>query len=149
MEVKLAGAADYREAEHFKRALLDLIQSGHPNLILNLEDASFLSSTAIGACTLALKEANRRNGALAVVNTPDAVREVFQLLGLAQYFRFSETREEAIQSFHSSEPASPFPAVGRCPVCARRIRLARPGIFRCTSCTSIVEVTDDAAVRLR
>ncbi|MEZ4681166.1 MAG: WecB/TagA/CpsF family glycosyltransferase [Caldilineaceae bacterium] len=72
--------------------------STHPYLILNLANAEFLDSSAIGTLVALTKQARDDGGNLWLVNVPSTIVNVLSLLRLEQFFDICEDVDSALQT---------------------------------------------------
>jgi N-acetylglucosaminyldiphosphoundecaprenol N-acetyl-beta-D-mannosaminyltransferase len=79
-------------AEKASRLLKD-----HPELIINLAQAQFLDSSAIGTLVALTKQARDSGGNLWLAAIPPAIFQVFSLLRLDQFFDICQDVESALQ----------------------------------------------------
>lgn len=79
------------------RALAD-----QPYLIINLDQAEFLDSSAIGTLVALCKHAREKGGNLWLTNLPRSIGQVIALLRLDQFFEICPTVEEALH--HRQHP---------------------------------------------
>lgn len=86
-------------AEKAYRALTE-----QPYLIINLAQAEFLDSSAIGTLVALCKQAREKGGNLWLTNLPTSIGQVFALLRLDQFFEICPTMEEALH--HRQQPHS-------------------------------------------
>ena len=74
------------------RSLQDLLSwviehhSGKTRLVVDLEHVNYISSTGVGALTIALTSARKFDTRFLLRNLQPKVRAIFQLLGLMNYF---------------------------------------------------------------
>lgn len=69
-----------------------------PYLIINLAQAEFLDSSAIGTLVALCKQAREKGGNLWLTNLPASIGQVFALLRLDQFFEICPTVEEALHN---------------------------------------------------
>jgi anti-sigma B factor antagonist len=86
---------DARLAAEFKRHLLELIESGHPLIALDLSDVDFIDSSGLGAIVSALKQLKGR-GDLVIVGARPAVINLFRLTRMDRVFRMFPRADEAV-----------------------------------------------------
>jgi anti-sigma B factor antagonist len=102
--VGVHGAVDLFAAPELKRHLLDAIDSGTREIVLDLSDTAFLDSTGLGALLTAHKRLSGRDGTLIIVDGPPTVTRVFEITGLDSIFSFAATRDAALARL-SHDPA--------------------------------------------
>ncbi|HUE84802.1 MAG TPA: STAS domain-containing protein [Vicinamibacterales bacterium] len=92
---------DIEVAAEFRGILLSLIEQGHRQLIVDLNEVSFIDSSGLGALVSALKTLKRSNGAgdvrLARVQAP--VVSLLEIIRLNRVFTSYDSVEQAVQSY--------------------------------------------------
>ena len=147
--VHQAGLIDTYNSDFFRSQVTRLIEAGYKNIIIDSSATTFMSSTGIGAYTALLKAISQRKGTLTIYGMPTKIFEVFQLLGFSSFFRFCNTKEEALGMLGVDKVLTRvFPMQFTCPVCHRKLRAVRSGRFRCSSCKVVLAVDKDASVHL-
>ncbi len=86
--ILLSGSLDLECSRSLQDLLSWIIEhhSGSYSLIVDLEHVNYISSTGVGALTIALTTARKRDTRLQLRNLQPKVRAIFQLLGLMNYF---------------------------------------------------------------
>jgi anti-sigma B factor antagonist len=86
--IRLAGALDLESSAALQNLLLWIIeqQPVAQCLIVDLEHVNYISSTGVGALTIALTHAVKQGRRLILFKLQPKVRAVFQLLGLMDFF---------------------------------------------------------------
>jgi anti-sigma B factor antagonist len=93
--ITVAGELDLATAPQLKWMLLDAIEEGRSQLILDLSGASFMDSTALGV----LVGVNRNiedGGVLTIVCAHPGLLQIFELSGVDGVFAISPTFEDAL-----------------------------------------------------
>lgn len=85
--------------EEFKKALLDIIERGHINILVDMSKVEFADSSMLGALVSALKMLTRKRGDLKILGLKPPVRAIFELTRLYRVFEIFEAEEDAIASF--------------------------------------------------
>jgi anti-sigma B factor antagonist len=87
VRVPLHGELDATTSSSLRTSLLDAIQ-GHPGatIVVDLDDVSFMDSTALGALVGALRLAAASGGSVKVLDPHPRVAKVFELTGLSSLF---------------------------------------------------------------
>jgi anti-anti-sigma factor len=147
----LNGYIDTYNSNYFQKRVQLAIDSGYIRLIFHCGSLNYVSSTGIGSFTSFLKAVKPQGGDLILLGIQPKVYEVFQLLGFSQFFHIYDNLEEAI-SFFSGEvvvqDVEAFPNVLLCPVCSKKLRVTKPGHFRCSECKSVLEISAEGEVSL-
>ncbi|MDX8046304.1 anti-sigma factor antagonist [Gracilibacillus sp. S3-1-1] len=81
-EVKLSGEIDAYTAPKLKEALLPLIEIKGTEVVVNMEDVSYMDSTGLGVFIGALKSSDANNSKLRLICLQDRVRRLFDITGL-------------------------------------------------------------------
>ena len=92
---------DAEVAGEFRSTLLDLIDQGHQNLVVDLPHVDFIDSSGLGALVSALKRLRQNNGAgdIRLTNVQPPVHAVLEIIRLHRVFSQYPTVDEAVQSF--------------------------------------------------
>ena len=98
MVVEVGGEIDVYTAPKLRERLVDLINAGHYNLVVNLEDVDFLDSTGLGVLVGALKRVRAHEGSLRLVCTQERLLKIFRITGLAKVFPIYDSVEAASES---------------------------------------------------
>lgn len=92
--------ATLKEADSFKKLLLDTIDDGCRKLIINISECEFIDSTFLGVLVSGLKKTVRQSGDLKLIGFKPAVRSMFELTRMYRVFDSYTTVEDAINSFN-------------------------------------------------
>jgi anti-sigma B factor antagonist len=95
MVIAVGGEIDVYTAPKLRDRLVELINSGHYHLIINLEGVDFLDSTGLGVLVGALKRVRSHQGSLRLVCTQERLLKIFRITGLAKVFPIYSSVEEA------------------------------------------------------
>jgi len=98
MVVDVGGEIDVYTAPKLRERLVELINSGHYHLIVNLEGVDFLDSTGLGVLVGALKRVRAHEGSLLLVCTQERLLKIFRITGLAKVFPIYDSVEAASQA---------------------------------------------------
>jgi len=91
--------ATLRDAEEFKKILINDIEQGWRKIVIDLTECEFIDSTFLGALVVSLKKATSLGGDLRLVGFQPAVHSMFELTRMYRVFEAYPTRDEAIDSF--------------------------------------------------
>lgn len=146
--ITLNGYVDIYTSMFFQGQIEKVVKAGYVNLIFDCKNLSYVSSIGIGVFSSLLKSIKLQSGDIMLINMPEKVHEVFQLLGFSQFFHFRNSIDEAISFFHQEidTSTSVFPMVFGCPVCSKRLKATSAGRFRCSECKSILAVDNQGKV---
>jgi anti-sigma B factor antagonist len=99
--VTVSGRIDSSTAPELERVLLGLVQSGQKNMVVNLRDTTFISSAGLKALLSAHMKVRKMvpSGEVVLAETPDELRESFNLVGFDRLFKFFDSNLKAVGSF--------------------------------------------------
>lgn len=84
--VVLDGEVDVYTAPTLKTELVEAIEGGCNNVIVDLERVGFIDSSGLGVLVSALRRARERDGAVRIVCTRDNILKIFRITGLDKVF---------------------------------------------------------------
>ena len=94
--VRAQGELDLYAAPEFKRLLAETIESGKVRIVVDLTDAAFMDSTALGVLLGALKRLRVRDGTLAVVSEQPTILRILDVTGMDQVLDLHPTVDAAL-----------------------------------------------------
>lgn len=97
--VELKGRIDAGSAPEVRKQVRALIDEGVRQIVVELRDVTFLSSSGLRALLLLARELRKDGGDLMLCALQPQVAEVFHLTGFDQIFKLHHTREEAVSAF--------------------------------------------------
>lgn len=97
--VEVAGRVVAGDAEILQQALVDEIERGNSNLVLDLSSVEFIDSAGLRALMFAYKRVRRMAGDLRMVQPSYPVTTILQLTGLASIFHVFPTQDDAVNSY--------------------------------------------------
>jgi anti-sigma B factor antagonist len=100
--VTASGELDLYAAPELKERLTRSIDHGRTRLVIDMSEATFIDSTAIGVLVGGLRRVQERAGSLDLVCTHKDILRVLDIVGLDQVFAIHESREDAL----ASQPAA-------------------------------------------
>jgi anti-sigma B factor antagonist len=95
MVVAVGGEIDVYTAPKLRDSLVELINSGHYHLVIDLEGVDFLDSTGLGVLVGALKRVRSHQGSLQLVCTQERLLKIFRITGLAKVFPIYDSVDAA------------------------------------------------------
>lgn len=93
--VDLQGEMDVYTTPQAKEAMLDLLEKGYYHLVVNLQRAEYLDSTALGMLVGTLKRAREQGGDLRLVAPPSRIRRLLEITRLVNVFPIDASELEA------------------------------------------------------
>lgn len=94
--VDVEGEIDVYTAPRLRELLIDLVNNGHYQLVVNMEKVEFLDSTGLGVLVGGLKRVRAHDGSLDLVCTQERILKIFRITGLTKVFGTHDTVDEAI-----------------------------------------------------
>ncbi len=91
------------ETDQFKEFMLERIDGGAREILLDLKKVTYLDSSGISVLLTLLQAARRRGGDIRLTGVNGRISELFKQVGLQHVFRRFDSRDEAIASFASIE----------------------------------------------
>ena len=93
--VHVGGEIDVYTAPLLREALDRQVAAGRTDLIVDLEDVTFMDSTGLGVLVGRLKLVRGQNGTLRIVSSQDRILKVFKITGLDKVFHIYESVDSA------------------------------------------------------
>ena len=90
---------------HLKERLVQVIEDGKKQLVVDLSKATFIDSTTLGVLVGGVKRLRPGGGHLALVCTDQNISKIFEITGLDRVFPIYASREEALRSVAAGEGA--------------------------------------------
>jgi anti-sigma B factor antagonist len=94
--VSLRGEIDVYTAPRLRQALIDLVEGGAKDIVVDMERVDFLDSTGLGVLVGGLKRVKSNEGELKLVVTQDRIMKIFDITGLAKVFPMFGSIGEAL-----------------------------------------------------
>jgi anti-sigma B factor antagonist len=95
--LEVAGEIDVYTAPKLREKLIELVNEGSYQLVVDLEKVDFLDSTGLGVLVGGLKRVRNHEGSLKLVCTQDKILKIFRITGLTKVFPIHDSVEDAIQ----------------------------------------------------
>jgi len=87
------------ETDELKEQLKKMSDSNQNNLIINLENVTYLNSTALGVLISSHANFSKRNGKIILCNVSKSIENIFVITKLTLVFTISDTLEDAKKLF--------------------------------------------------
>lgn len=104
--IELGGEVDLYTAPEFKERLVQLIEEGKKQLVVDLSKATFIDSTTLGVLVGGVKRLRPSGGALTLVCTDQNISKIFEITGLDRVFPIYKTRDEALSAAGTAQADS-------------------------------------------
>lgn len=97
--VSVSGRIDTATSTQFEETIKDLIDRGQFNLVMDLAEVDFLSSSGLRILVTTRKKLREMGGDIVLANPSQRASDSVEIAGLDKLFASYLTREEAIGSF--------------------------------------------------
>lgn len=98
--LEIIGRIDSYSAPSLESSLLDLMQNHLPNIVIDLKNVSYVSSSGLLVFVNALKKIDRKqNGKIVFIQVPELILSSFELSGFDSLFEFYDDLASAAGSF--------------------------------------------------
>ena len=97
--VQVAGRLDANSSPELEKELVNLLESGEKNFIIDLAELDYISSVGLRVLLMAAKKAKTSNGKVVLNSLREHVLEVFKIAGFTAIFPVFANREEALENF--------------------------------------------------
>lgn len=97
--VEVSGRIDSMNANQLGTTLIDEIDGGHIQLVLDLGKVDFMSSAGLRELVTALKKVKKASGDMRLAQPSSRVREVLEMAGLDTIFLIFDSQGDAVSSF--------------------------------------------------
>ena len=96
--VTLRGEIDVYTAPRLRQAIIDLVDAGAMDIVVDMEKVDFLDSTGLGVLVGGLKRVKDKDGSMKLVATQDRILKIFDITGLAKVFPIFGSLDQALGS---------------------------------------------------
>jgi anti-sigma B factor antagonist len=96
--VSLRGEIDVYTAPRLRQTLIDLVEGGATDIVVDMEHVDFLDSTGLGVLVGGLKRVKDRDGEMKLVANQERILKIFDITGLSKVFPMYGTLDEALGS---------------------------------------------------
>ena len=101
--VDVEGEIDVYTAPRLRELLIELVNTGFYQLVVNMEKVEFLDSTGLGVLVGGLKRVRAHDGSLDLVCTQERILKIFRITGLTKVFGIHDSVDEAIKARKSEK----------------------------------------------
>ena len=96
--INIEGEIDVYTSPKVKEALNDLIQKENYNIVVNLEEVTYIDSTGLGVLIGGLKKVKENNGYIKLICTNPQIKKIFDITGLVKIFGIYDNENDALKS---------------------------------------------------
>ncbi|MCE5324703.1 STAS domain-containing protein [bacterium] len=93
--IELEGEVDVYTAPQLKQQIINILESGAKELMVNLTKVDYLDSTALGVLIGGLKRMREADGNMVLICPSPRIRRVFEITGLDKIFDIYNSEEDA------------------------------------------------------
>jgi anti-sigma B factor antagonist len=97
--LSLAGRLDANTSEGFQEKLLQIIEDGTNNLVLDCTKLDYISSAGLRVLLVASKQVKQTEGKVVLCSLQDYIREVFEVAKFDAFLTIVPTVEKALKLF--------------------------------------------------
>jgi anti-anti-sigma factor len=99
--IRVRGEIDVYTCSQLNQALLEAVERGNSDIILDLENTLYIDSTGLGTIAYSAKNLSERNGKINVVCPSPQIRKVFEIAGLhKKNIHFFNEEESAVKDLN-------------------------------------------------
>jgi anti-anti-sigma factor len=92
--LRVAGEVDIQTSPTLAERLQSVLDQGHPSLLVDLREVTFLDSTGLSVLIAGLRRCQDAGGELRLVSPRPNVRKVFEITGLTEVFHVGTGDQE-------------------------------------------------------
>jgi anti-sigma B factor antagonist len=104
--LEVGGEVDVYTAPRLRERLVELVDAGARNVVVDLGGVEFLDSTGLGVLVGAMKRLRVAHGRFGLVCSKEALLKIFRITALDQVFPIYPTVEAATQDSDGGGPTS-------------------------------------------
>ncbi|HTS16771.1 MAG TPA: STAS domain-containing protein [Verrucomicrobiae bacterium] len=97
--IRLVGSLDMFSFPRLEAQLNELFQRGRYFLVLDCQELEYIGSAGLGALIGFARQAREHAGDLRLLNVPDRIYNIIELLGFTKVLRVLQSEEDAVASF--------------------------------------------------
>src|SRR5579872_749160 len=101
--IDLKGEVDVYTAPKFKTAMIELIDQGNYNVVVNLANVQYMDSAGLGALVSGLKRVREHNGTINLVSPTVPVQRVLDITRLSKILNIYSSEQQAVQAVSDSK----------------------------------------------
>jgi len=100
--IRLNGSLDMYSFPRLESQLNALFRSGQCLVILDCHNLDYIGSAGLGALIALAKQARELNGDIRLLNLPERIYKIIELLGFTKVLQVFDTEEAALASFQTN-----------------------------------------------
>jgi anti-anti-sigma factor len=95
----LPGRLDGHTCEEFRAKVLEIIEAGRPNIILDCEGLKYIASAGLAALLYAAKQTKRSGGKIVFCSVNDYLKESLEASGFEPFLTIVSSPKNALEEF--------------------------------------------------
>ncbi len=99
--IKLSGSLDMYSFPRLESQLSGMFEQGLIRVVLDCRNLDYIGSAGLGALIGFAKQAREKGGDVKLLNVPERIYKIIELLGFTKVLQVHETEEAALGSFAS------------------------------------------------
>ena len=100
--IHLTGSLDMYSFPRLETQLNTHLQQGHYAILLDCKDLDYIGSAGLGALIGFAKQAREKNGDVKLLNVPDRIYKIIELLGFTKVLQVHRDEAAALASFNQA-----------------------------------------------
>jgi anti-sigma B factor antagonist len=100
--IRLSGSLDMYSFPRLEAQLSTLYQQDRYCVVLDFQDLDYIGSAGLGALIGFAKQARERGGDVKLLNVPERIYKIIELLGFTKVLQVHASEEAAVASFGKS-----------------------------------------------
>ena len=97
------GRMDAQVSDLLKERILELLDKGATDLVLDLEGLEFLDSSGLGALVSCLRRIKEKKGEIKLAGLRPEVRSIFDITRVSRLFHICENVPDAVAAFRKDD----------------------------------------------
>ncbi|WP_372368461.1 anti-sigma factor antagonist [Candidatus Uabimicrobium sp. HlEnr_7] len=99
---RILGSIDGSTVRQFEEKLLGFLGQGVQHLIIVFSQVNYINSTGMGVLVKIADKFQESGGDISLIDVPDKLIALFNMLGLLSLIKLSKSEEEAVQTFYKN-----------------------------------------------
>lgn len=100
--IRLSGSLDMYSFPRLEAQLNTIFQEGQYYVVLDCRELDYIGSAGLGALIGFAKQAREHKGDVRLLNVPDRIYKIIELLGFTKVLRVHNTEEDAVAGFQTT-----------------------------------------------
>lgn len=96
--VALSGDVDSFTSKQLQKAIVELVQTGKLQMIINVAKVHYIDSSGLGTLIGGLRRVNAQNGRIAVAGPNSKIQKVLNITGLSKLITLYDSDDAAVRS---------------------------------------------------